>query len=604
MAIGDRDELLQYYERELTYLRRMGAVFAEQYPKVAGRLELGTDYCPDPNVERMIEAFAFLTARIQHNIDSQFPEISSAILGVLYPHFLDPIPSMSIAQFEPDPEQVKLTTGHTINKNTPLFTQTHQGDMCRFRTSYPVTLWPVKVAHAGYESTDQYDFLDTSPNVATVLRLKLQSTGGSFDEMGLKRLRFYINGEGSVPFVLYEQLFSHVLDVVVLSDKKSSRPAYLPRNSIQPVGFAPDEDVLPCHPFAHPAYRLLQEYFSFHDKFLFFDIDHLDAHGSKKTLDILILLDEKPKRQMVVDSDTFRLGCTPVINLFRKTTEPIRWDHRQTEYLLMADARRERSTEIHSILKISGTSDAASDVHVYEPFYSFNHQMNRSDHQAFWYARRTLLEKKNLPGTEMYLSFLDLKFRPAMPAAESIYAHTLCTNRDLAEQIPGGGLLQIEEAAPVLKIYCLKKPTRQVAPAMGGEAQWRLISHLSLNFLSLAGGRDSLKAFREILGLYSFSDRLSIAQQINGIREMQCRKVVRRIGVDAWRGFSRGIEVTLSFDESLYAGSSAFLLASVLNHFLPLYASVNTFTQLIIKSQQREGIWKKWPPMVGEQIVL
>jgi type VI secretion system protein ImpG len=204
----------------------------------------------------------------------------------------------------------------------------------------------------------------------------------------------------------------------------------------------------------------------------------------------------------------------------------------------------------------------------------------------------------------MILSFVDQDFNPSLPPTNTVFAHTLCTNRRLAEELPVGAILQIEETAPLSLISTLAKPTPQIEPPLEGATIWRLISHLSLNYLSLSEGEESLKALREILRLYSFSEQASTYQQISGIREMSCRKALRLVGSDAWRGFCRGIEITLSFDERLYVGSSAFLLASVLNCFFPLYASVNSFTQLIIKSQQREGIWKKWQPMVGEQIVL
>ncbi len=604
MASDNEDELLRYYERELTYLRRMGGIFSEKHPKIAGRLELGTDHCPDPTIERMIEAFAFLTGRLQHNIDSQFPEISAALLGILYPHFLDPVPSMSIAKMAPDPEQIKLTTGHTIKKNTGLHTQSHQGELCRFRTCYPVTLWPVEAVYAGFESTDQFDFLDSASNVATVLRITIQSTEGSFAESNLSDLTFYLNGEGTLPLQLYELLFGNVLDAVILPDQPGGRPHYLPKTALTPVGFGKEDDVLPFHQHSHPGYRLLQEYFTFQEKFLFFNIANLDLHSSDQKFDLLFLMDQRPRGNVVVDRNNFLLGCTPIINLFRKTTEPIRWDQRQTEYRLIPDMRRERVTEIHSIDKVTSTSGPSLDTKTFEPFYSFNHHMEDVEHKAFWRARRALTGKKNMPGTEMFLTFLDLDFNPTHPPTEAIYAQTLCTNRDLAEQLPDGAVMAIEEAAPIAKIVCLKKPTRQLTPTMAGAAQWKLISHLSLNYLSMSDGKDSLKALQEILGLYSFANRKSTQQQIMGLRDLSCRRAVRRVGSEAWRGFCRGFEVELEFDENLYAGNSAFMLASVLNHFFPLYASINTFTQLVVKSRQREGIWKKWPPRVGEQIVL
>lgn len=602
--LNSQDDLLLYFQRELTYLRKMGQAFAEQYPKIAGRLELGTEHCQDPNIERLIEAFAFLTARIQISIENEFPEVSTALLGVLYPHFLNPVPSMSIAQFQPDPEQGLLTSGHDIKKNTPLFSVTRQGEICRFRTCYPVTLWPVAVVEAGFESTDKYNFLDQASDIATVLRLRVATRGGPLKKLGMNNLVFYLNDESATVHEIYELLFSHTRQVALLPEN-AEEPVFLPEEAITPVGFEPDEDILPYNPLAHPGYRMLQEYFTFPENFLFFRVNHLDRHPSDKYVDILILLDRKPRDRMVVTTDTFCLGCSPIINLFTKTSEPIRLEGRETEYRVPPDHRRERITEIHSILKVSGSSDAKEETRVYAPYYSFNHDMAAKGQDAFWYARRQPTGRKDLPGTEMHLRFVDLQFNPRRPPAEVVFAHTLCTNRDLAEQLPDNAQLQIEEAAPLQFIRCLRKPTPQLTPAMRGETLWKLISHLSLNHLSFsAGGKGSLDALKEILRLYSFSNRESSEQQIQGIRDMNCRKVVRRIGKDAWRGFCRGTEITLVFDEKAYVGNSGFLLASVLNRFFPLYASINSFTQLVIKSIQRDGIWKQWHPMAGEKIVL
>src|ERR1700722_4177376 len=150
------ESLLDYYSRELTYLRKAGGEFAKRYPKVAQRLELGTGSSADPHVERLIESFAFLTGRIQHDIESEFPEITSALLGVLYPQFLSPIPSMAVAQFVADPTRGKITSGYVVNKNTPVFAETMETLPCRFRTGYPVVLWPLRIAYTAFESTDQF----------------------------------------------------------------------------------------------------------------------------------------------------------------------------------------------------------------------------------------------------------------------------------------------------------------------------------------------------------------------------------------------------------------------------------------------------------------
>ncbi|HEV7516247.1 MAG TPA: type VI secretion system baseplate subunit TssF [Thermoanaerobaculia bacterium] len=610
---GDhQEELLRYYWRELTYLRKAGASFAAQYPQVAAGLEIGAGgSSSDPHVERLIESFAFLTGRIQHNLDADFPEVASELLNLLYPHYLNPVPSMAIARFEVDHERGKLTTGHLLPKHTPLFAQSGEGRVCRFRTCYPVTLWPLAVTYAGFESTAQFDFLDRDAKVATVLRLRIEGRAGSLSDLELDRLRFHLHGDPMLVNTLYELLFCHVeVDPegrqprIAILPEGSGKPVFLPPGALTPVGFGTDEEVLPYPPPAHPGYRLLQEYFTFPEKFHFFDLGSLAGHRSTRSFDILFLLDQSPRDRLYIGGDTFLLGCTPVVNLFPRTTEPIRLDQRRTEYPLVADARRERETEIHSIREVSAAADPRDRSRVFAPFYSYSHGMGEERQRTFWHARRMPTGRADLPGTQMVLSLLDLDWHPRLPAVETLYAHTLCTNRDFAEQLPAGALLQTDVAAPLARISCLGKPSQEIIPPTGGANLWRLVSHLSLNHLSLASGKESLEALREILRLYSATGDAAAERQIAGLAEMSCRKVVRRTGTEAWRGFCRGNEVTLTFDEDAYVGSSAFLLASVLDRFLALYAAMNSFTQLVIHSRQRHGVWKQWPPRVGEQILL
>lgn len=596
------DDLLDYYRRELTYLRRMGSAFAEQYPKVAGRLEIGPDQSDDPHIERLLESFAFLTARIQRNLESEFPEFTSALLGLLYPQFLAPVPAMSIARFEVDPTQGKLTTGRLIAKNTPLFANTTQGLPCRFRTGYPVTLWPIEVVEAGFVSTDQFDNLDLS-NTATVLRLRLRAVGETFESLACDKLRFYIHGDPMLAASMFELLHSQVTRVAMLSGNREPQ-VIDPARAILPVGFGPDEDVLPYPGHAHAAYRLLQEYFTIPEKYLFFDLAGLDFRKGDEVIDVLFLIDSMPRERLAIGRETFLLGCTPIINLFSKTAEPLRLTHRQSEYRIIPDLRRELTTEIHSIHRVSATVEAEDDSRVFAPFFSFDHAMDGNKQAAFWHARRVFTGRKDLPGTDMLLSFLDRNFNPARPPSQTIFVHTLCTNRLLTEQLPASALLEIEEAAPLQRIVCLKKPSMPRNAPLGGTTAWQLISHLSLNYLSLSEGRHSLTALREILRLYVTGQDAAAEQQIMGIRDMQCRPVVRRLGDKAWRGFVRGMEVTLEVDERQYVGSSAFLLGGVLARFFGLYSSINSFAQLRLVSLQRSGIWKTWPPFAGDSPVL
>jgi type VI secretion system protein ImpG len=596
------EEFLRYYLEELTYLRHMGERFARSYPKVAARLELQRDECPDPHVERLIESFAFLTARIQSDLDADFPEIAAELLGVLYPHYLNPVPSMAVARFDFDPDRGKLTTGKVIPRHTPLFSVAEQGQVCRFRTAYSVTLWPIEVTEAELEPAEPYDLRGSQANVAHVLRLRLESRADPFDVMGVDSLRFFLSGEAILISRLFELLHESVRDVAVLPVGETS-PRFLGDRAIGMVGFDEEEAVVPYPRQSHPAYRLLQEYFIFPEKFHFIDVRGLLGRASGQAVDLLFLLDRVPRRKLLLTPQTFALGCTPVANLFRKTSEPIRVDHRQIEYRLAPDMRKERTTEIHSVLSVSGTSDPIDPTRDYAPFYSFSHAMELRQQKAFWHARRVPTLRDDMTGTELLLSFRDLEFRPTRPPDEVVFAQLLCTNRALAEQLPADAVLQSDEPLPVARIVALKKPTRAVTPPLGGQDLWRLVSHLSLNYLSITSGAEGLQALREILGLYCFSDAPSQRQQISGLQSLAYRPIVRRIGKDGWKGFCRGTEVAVEFDEAQYVGSSSFLLGAVLHRFFGLYASTNSFTQLIVRRTGREGEWK-WPPMAGGKIVL
>jgi type VI secretion system protein ImpG len=434
-----------------------------------------------------------------------------------------------------------------------------------------------------------------------VLRLRLEALAGTLDELSLDTLRLYLDHRSGPAYRIYELLFSALARVMVLPDG-GGLPVVLPDGAVTPVGFAPDEDLLPYPPHAHPAYGQIQEYFQFPEKYLFVDVRHLSRRRSKQHFDLLFPFTQLPKEHLAVSPEMFVLGCTPIANLFSRTTEPMRIDQRQLYYRLVPDLRREHTTEIHSIQSVSSSMNPAEATRSYEPFYSYRHASSGGRTNAFWHSKRVLTQREEMSGTDMYLSFLDLDFNPAVPASDVVFAHTLCMNRDLATEIPAGGRLNMEDVGPVT-VTCLSRPTHPAYPPIGGRTSWNLISNLSLNQLSLSGaeGRDS---FCEILRLYCFGEQPALLQQIRGIRDLSSRPTTRRLGKDAWRGFCAGTEVTLTLDESLYAGGGAFLFATVLRHFLGLYASVNSFTQLVARRLNREEEWMRWPPLAGTQPLL
>lgn len=603
------DELLNYYERELAFLRQSGGEFAAKYPKIASRLLLEAGKCEDPHVERLLQAFALLAARVHHKIDDEFPEITDALLGMLYPHYLAPIPSMSMVQFVLDPEQGKLTSGHRIPRDTALYSQPVGGTPCRFKTCYPVTLWPIEVTSARFEEPGR---LGTPAQAVAMLKLSLRCLGGTtFTGLALDQLRFFLHGEGPLAYALYELLFNNTCQVQFRSIEGPNglKPLVRSPQCLRTVGFGPDEGLLPYTPRSFLGYRLLQEYFSFPEKFLFFDLCELDRAaqaGFGERLEVCIFLDRTPRLEQPINAATFSLGCTPIINLFTQIAEPIRVNQAQTEYRIVPDVRRQNATEVYALDRVTCTAPHLDELLEVAPFYSFRHTAEAHERpQVFWYLNRRPSQKSGDEGTEVYLSLVDLNFQPTLPAAETLTLYVTCTNRDLPGKLPFGGDrgdFDLEGAAPLSRIRCLSKPGETIRPPLQRGAQWRLLSHLSLNYLSICeGGREALQ---EILKLYDFSDSAVVRQKITGITHVTSRRVVGRPPSMPWNGFCRGMEVTIEFDETKYVGSGVFLFASVLEKFLGLYASLNSFTQLIATTQQREAPLKRWPPRAGEQILL
>jgi type VI secretion system protein ImpG len=609
------DELLTYYNRELAYFRQLGAEFAAKYPKIAGRLLLETDKSEDPHLERLIQAFAFLTARVHHKIDDELPEITDALLSVLYPHYLAPIPSMSIVQFVVDPDQGKLTTGHPIPRGTPLESKPVGGTPCRFRTCYPVTLWPIEVASARFDSVDQGG--KPPRGAAGLLRLELRCQGVTLSELALRELRFFLQGEDQLVFPLYELLLNDAIEVQIRAPRGQGEgsPVSLGRDALGAVGFGPDEGMLPYGARSFLGYRLLHEYFAFPYKYLFVDVAGLEQAtraGCRDAFEMWIFLRRPPRLEQQIGPDTFRLGCTPIVNLFEQIAEPIRLTHAETEYRVIPDVRRPSATEVYSVDSVASTSPHGEEVVEFEAFYSFRHTHERDRRHAFWHATRRPSPRKGDSGSEVFLSLVDLDFKPTLPPVETLMVHATCTNRDLPGKLPFGGSggrapgdrgdFQLEAAAPLSQIRCLKKPTETVRPPLGRGAEWRLISHLALNHLSICeGGRDALQ---EILRLYDFADSAATRQQIAGITDVTSRRVVGRPSFTPWDSFCRGIEVSVELDEDKYVGSGVFLFAAVLERFLGLYTAINSFVQTVATTRQREEPLRRWPPRAGQQVIL
>jgi type VI secretion system protein ImpG len=615
------DDLYHYYGRELTFLRQSAQEFAEQYPAAAGRLLLDPNRSLDPHVERLLEGFALLAGRVHQKLDDEFPELTESTMGVLYPHYLAPVPSMSIIQFELDHERGQFPDGFTIPRGSKLHTNPVSDVACRFQTCYPVTTWPVEVVDAKWLTPPFPPGFPPAPSgTAATLRLRLGSKGKlDFSKLAsLDRLRFHLFGDASMIGTLYEALFTRTLGVA-LQNPKGGQPIFLePEESLEQVGFGRDDGLLPYPGQSFLGYRLLTEFFAFPSKFLFVDLlglDRLRDGGFADRLDIVLFLSRTAANlEQGVSAGTFRLGCTPVVNLFARTAEPIPLNQTRSEYRIVPDVATPHGMEVFSVDSVIGIDPVTRASTDYLPFYSFRHGTSPGNSRAFWQSTRRPSTRKDDRGTEVFLRLVDLDAHPSLPGESTLVVHATCTNRDLPGRLHLAGdrlAFVLESAAPLSKIRCLRLPTAPVRPPSRRGLQWRLISHLCLNHLSIADDSLGRQALQELLRIYDpyehGSTEASSAvnlQAIEGIASVSSRRVVGWIDAPEASGFCRGVEVTIEFDEKKYVGVGAFLFASVLERFLGLYVSINSFCRLVARTQTAEEPIKSWPPRAGEQPIV
>lgn len=611
------ETLLPYYERELTFLRRLSHDFAKRHPKVAGRLLLSGETCDDPHIERLIESFAFLTGRLHKKLDDDFPELTDSLLGVIYPHYLRPFPSVSIAHFDSGDTAAQLTKTARIPRGTNLHTLPVRGVPCAFKTAFDVDITQLNIVKAAYENVFDTRGLrsDIGRSTSAVLRLDIESISetSSFNDLEVGTIRVFLNGDPSVVSTIREKIFTKATGLWI-STHADGEKIELPLDAIKPVGFSADETLLEHDARVHLAYQLVYEYFVFPEKFNFIDIDltslkkKLSPHI--RTIQLRIGLSSSKHPDSAgnlldrITKDNFILGCSPVVNLFQQIPEPIRATGTQASYPVLVDNRRSKAYEIYSIdrvFRVRQTNDR-EEVDEFKALFSIHHATTQDAPLRYWHASQIdITENDNYT---MEISLIDPTADPDADETHTLSMELTCTNRDLPSQLPFGltdGDLFIDGGSLAKAIRFLRKPTPTYHFPKGRGAQWRLISHLSLNHLSLSG--PSPDAIKEILTLYDITQSVSNSRQISGIVSIEHRPTTARMKGNPFPVFVRGLEIRICIDESHYAGIGLFMFTQILDHFFGLYVHTNSFTQLVVISKQTGQELVKCPPRNGESIL-
>ncbi len=617
--------LQHHYESELAFMRDMGQEFAAEFPKIASRLELGNTEIADPYVERLMEGFAFLTARIQLKMEAEFPTFTQSLLQMVYPHYVGPTPSMAIVRVTPDTGL--KDTGVVLPAGTELrsLLGTEDQTNCVFRTAHAVHLLPIEIAEAEYIGAPAGVAALKLPDMANAkaaIRLRLRTPNGApLTKVAFERLTFYLGGPEGPRMRLYEQLSAQVVSVIV---RPGTRPVpwqdRLPARIVQPAGFAEDEALLPRTPLSFDGYRLLQEYYALPERFLFFTLTGLDRASIRcaaPDMEIVILLDRAEPSLLAFGPEHMQLNCTPAINLFAKRSDRVNLNGRDAEHMVVPDRMRPLDFEVFSVGSVEAFPADGGPTQPFMPFYAANDLSRNPGHRSYYTLRRQPHQlssrarvrgpRSSYLGHDLYISLVDGDNAPVRDDLRQLGLDLLCTNRDLPISMPVGKKhtdFTTAVNAPIVSIRCIVGPTMPRPCRGDGDYAWRFISHLGLNYLSLLDSDRSggAAALRELLRLYVPANGSVALRQLESLLSVSSTPIVRRIPGAGPVCAGRGLQITLTMDDSPAAGGG-ILLAAVLDRFFAKYASINAFTETVMRSPDR-GEVMRWPMRLGQRAVM
>jgi len=607
---------LDYYNRELIYLRELGAEFAAAFPQAAGRLGMQGETVADPYVERLLEGFAFLAARIHLKMDAEFPRFSQRLLEVIYPHYLAPTPAMAIAQIEDvgtGGNSGTLPRGTRMTSKAVADTRTQ----CVFVSAQDTHLWPLEIQDMRVDFPDKslpVRALPATQKVKAVLRIRLRFTQPEAVKSILpERLCFHIASAEPDASLLYEAILGHSLGVVVREQEGERFQLLTSKDNLRAEGFAPEQALLPTDARVFQGYRLLHEYFAFPARYLFFSIGQMGktlSYLDAQQFEVAILLDCEPAAvAMLIGKQCLRLNCVPIINLFTSSGKRLPVNPGVLEHHIVPDRTRPLDYEVYQVLGIEGFDRSNHAVRSFEPFYQ---HLGESSHEAraFFSLRREPRRLSQLSerdggrsgyrGSEIFASLVDQVEAPWPEAIEQMAIEMLLTNRDLPLFLSAGDALRIDTHLAQRSASLLNAPTRPRSPIAEREMTWRLISHLSINYLALRNldAGSGAAVLRELLGLYAALADPAVAVHASAIVATEAKAINRRLPVTGPLVFGRGVAVDISVDERPFAGGSPYLFGAVLEQFLSRHVSMNMFCELSLHSSTRGKI-AVWPPRFG-----
>ncbi len=602
-----REQLTDYFKSELAELRSDALEFARDYPSIADELALNEGKSRDPHIELLLQSFSWMTGRLRQNMESETKQIPSMLLQQLYPQLISSVPSMAIMECEVDGGSADFSNGYRFAEqrqfepvNVTAKSET-AGKLknCRFSSSHPVNLWPMQVQSVAKFPINQQDYIRNNYNNAqSIVDIKLASTPeGAADGLMLQQpMRFYINLDEHCQYSFYDILAKNFLGAVVF-DQSNERVANLGKEDLKFAGFADDERTMPVSKQQELGFSLLFDYFNFPEKFLFFDLSGMQQVQFQGSLRIMLVFDRSLPKTIRLHPQALKLNCMPVVNLFEKSSEPVPLTHKNYRYKLFPSREHYDCYEIYRVNKVHSMNRRGESREL-EPYFSLVRK-DLKDSDFRWQAQTEASHKKQLPGTETWISLFSEKFIRDCPIGETVYANTLCCNRTWSEMFNIGQSFSVLGSSPVKKAKLLTRPTRYRGQKANHEQLWKVLSHLSLYYVSLTDPELAQDTLTSILGLYAGKENNVNQRQIESIERFTAQDDLFPVKNGGWRGYYHGVNFQLTLYDRKFDGSSTILFGSVLNKFLALFAHVNAFVRLELFIGNKQVY--QWKPLSGNK---
>jgi len=611
-------KFLELYNQELAHLRGVAKEFAEEFPKIASRLQISDFDCEDPYVERLLEGFAFLTARIQKKYQDSFPRFTESILNTVFPISWAPIPSMAILELTPDSSQDAIKNGVVIPRHTSFTTPslTENQTPCEFLSGMDVTLWPIEIVDFQYKTKELGGFNPPQHmEVNAGLYIKLKNVlKQPFSKLSLDSIPFFVNTSDEIATSLLEHLFADNTGILIKTSDKENAVTHLPSECIKPKGYDSEDALLPNVERRFKGFRLLLEYFVFPARFKFFELTNLKDTIQKADSDTIEILIPLKKRQInftkTLELNNLKLFCVPVVNIFKKHADRIFYN-KSYEYHVIPERTHPRDYEVYSIEKVNGYDEDNNELFDVKNFYHMTDRNVNKVNNFFSVHRRSRLlsstkkQRTSYVGSEVFLSFSGPDFNEYSDKIRQVSLEIMCTNRDLPLLVDPGKSLSFSGVAGLKVASFLVHPTVPHPPPAMNDNAWMAISHLKLGYTSLFDDNtdNPAEVLKKIIRLYCPPKIEFGMQQIEGITSVKTKNITRRLAGKGSVYFAQGLQFTITFDENAFAGMGCFIFAYIFKEFVTHYVTINSFAEVVIETVQRGEIIR-WKPSRGIRSVI